>query len=120
MLVISNTSWMIKLASVVFNYINYMEKHYQKLYKDIIYPAIYQKKYDEDNIDSIEDNELDTSSDFIDKSNKYARDKNKFKIGNKMNRYSQQKLKNEQEQKNKSQNLSIFDNNIDDMEEEEE
>ena len=37
-----------------------------------------------------------------------------------MNRYSQQKLKNEQEQKNKSQNLSIFDNNIDDMEEEEE
>ena len=41
MLVISNTSWMIKLASVVFNYINYMEKHYQKLYKDIIYPAIY-------------------------------------------------------------------------------
>lgn len=85
LLVLSNTSWAIKLASVIFNYINYMEKHYKKLYSDIIYPAIYQKKYEEPvqlDIDSLDKDELETSSETVDKSNKYARDKNKFKKGN--------------------------------------
>lgn len=85
LLVLSNTSWVIKLASVIFNYINYMEKHYKKLYSDIIYPAIYQKKYEEPvqlDIDSLDKDELETSSETVDKSNKYARDKNKFKKGN--------------------------------------
>ena len=85
MLVISNTSWIVKLASVVFNYINYMEKHYKKLYADIIYPAVYQKEYEEPvqlSFDELDVDELDTSSDKIDVSNKYARDKNKFKAGN--------------------------------------
>ena len=85
MLVISNTSWIIKLASVVYNYINYMENHYKKLYADIIYPAIYEKDYEEPvqlDIDTIDQDELDTSSDMVDKSNTYARDKNKFKAGN--------------------------------------
>ena len=85
MLVISNTGWIIKLASVVHNYINYMEKHYKKLYADIIYPAIYGRKYQEPvqlDIDTIDIDDLDTSSDMLDKSNRYARDKGKFKKGN--------------------------------------
>jgi hypothetical protein len=87
MLVLSNTSWIIKLASVVHNYINYMQKHYEKMYADIIYPAIYQKKYEEPvqlDLDTMDKDDLDTSSDMLDKSNKYAKDKGKFKQGNKM------------------------------------
>ena len=87
MLVISNTSWIIKLASVVTNYVNYMKLHYQKMYADIIYPAIYGKKYEEPvqlDIDTLDIDELDTSSDMIDKSNIEARDRGKFKQGNKM------------------------------------
>ena len=87
MLVISNTSWIIKLASVVYNYINYMEKHYKKLYADIIYPAVYDKKYEEPvqlDIDTMDKDSLDTDSDTIDKSNIEARDRGKFKVGNTM------------------------------------
>lgn len=87
MLVISNTSWIIKLASVVYNYINYMEKHYKKLYADVIYPAVYDKEYEEPvqlDIDSLNKDSLDTDSSTIDKSNIEARDRGKFKAGNKL------------------------------------
>ena len=86
MLVLSNNSWLLKVASVVFNYINYMEKHYAKLYADIIYPAIYEKDYEEpvqmDMFADEENPELETDSDTIDTSNKYARTKTQFKKGN--------------------------------------
>lgn len=88
MLVISNTSWIIKLGSVVHNYYNYMEKHYKKMWADIIYPAIWDKKYEEpiqlslDDIDS--GDELGTDTSTIDASNIEARDKGKFKKGNTM------------------------------------
>ena len=86
MLVLSNNSWLLKVASVIFNYINYMEKHYAKLYADIIYPAIYEKDYEEpvqmDMFADEENPELETDSDTIDTSNKYARTKTQFKKGN--------------------------------------
>ena len=88
MLVISNTSWIIKLGSVVYNYYNYMEKHYKKMWADIIYPAIFDKKYEEpiqlslDDIDSKDELNTDTST--IDSSNIEARDRGKFKAGNKL------------------------------------
>ena len=47
LLVLSNSAWLIKCASVINNYIKYMEKHEKKLYQTIIYPAIYQKEYEE-------------------------------------------------------------------------
>ena len=45
LLVLSNNSWLMKVASVINNYVKYMEKNYQKAYADIIYPAIYEKPY---------------------------------------------------------------------------
>ena len=61
-----------------------MQKHYEKLYADIIYPAIYGKDYEEPVQLTIDDtDELDTSKETIDKSNTYAADKQKFKAGNK-------------------------------------
>lgn len=83
MLVLNNTSWIIKTASVINNYIKFMEKNQKRLYADIIYPAIYGKKYEEPvQMDLFNDDELETDSDILDKSNKYARTKNQFKPGN--------------------------------------
>lgn len=83
LLVLSNTSWILKVASTVYNYINYMEKHYKKLYADIIYPAVYGKKYEEPvQLDIFDDGTLETDTDTIDKSNQYAVDKSRFQKGN--------------------------------------
>ena len=84
LLVLSNTSWLLKVSSTIFNYINYMEKHYSRLYAHIIYPAIYGKKYEEPVQLDLFDNEdtLDTDKETIDKSNQYAVDKTKFQKGN--------------------------------------
>lgn len=83
LLVLSNTSWLLKVGSTILNYIRYMEKHYEKLYADIIYPAVYGKEYEEPvQLDIFDDDSLDTSTDTIDKSNEYARTKNQFKQGN--------------------------------------
>lgn len=110
MLVIGNTSWIIKLGSVVTNYYNYMEKHYKKLWADVIYPAVWNKKYEEPiqlDIDSIDDiDQLDTATDMVDKSNIYARDKNKFKKGNTMGVRFAPKNSDEND---KNKNYSIFD-----------
>lgn len=85
LLVISNNSWLLKVASVIFNYVNYMEKHYTKLYADIIYPAIYEKEYEEPvqiGMFDDEEQELADDEDTIEKSNKYAKTKTQFKRGN--------------------------------------
>lgn len=84
LLVLSNTSWILKVAATIYNYINYMEKHYNKLYATIIYPAVYGKDYEEPiQLDIFDDDSLETNTDMLDKSNEYARTKNQFKQGNK-------------------------------------
>lgn len=94
LLVLSNNSWLTKVASVIFNYINYMEKHYQNLYADIIYPAIYQTEYEGDVQLQIQEPEpeeepepepdvsVKADKDLLDISNKWARTKNQFQKGN--------------------------------------
>lgn len=86
LLVLNNNSWLMKVASVINNYIKYMEKHYQKLYADIMFPAIFGRDYEEpvqlsiDDIDS--DNTLHTDSDTLDIANKYNQDRTRFQKGN--------------------------------------
>ena len=84
LLVLSNTSWLLKVASVIHNYVNYMEKHYERLYQKIIYPAIWHKDYEEPEQLSLfdDEDELATDTDTIDKSNIHAKTKNQFKQGN--------------------------------------
>ena len=86
LLVLSNNSWLMKVASVINNYIKYMEKHYQKLYADIIYPAIFDREYEEPvqlSIDDVEtDTNLHTDNDTLDKANKFNQDRTKFQKGN--------------------------------------
>lgn len=85
-LVLADSSWVIRVASVVYNYINYIEKHSERLYKKVIYPAIYENEFEEENpqLDlDIEDNDtLNTDKETIDKANKTAREKNWFKKDN--------------------------------------
>ena len=94
LLVLSNNSWLMKVASVISNYIKYMEKHMPDLYSKIIYPAIFEKEYipmseygmEDDEIevkpDEEPESELDSEEDTIDTSNKWAATKDKFKKGN--------------------------------------
>ena len=77
-LVLSNTSWCVKLGSVINNYINYIKDHYEKQYAEIIYPQLYDKEYEEPvQLSIFDDDEVD-----IDAANEYGRDRGKFKKGN--------------------------------------
>ncbi len=80
LLVLANTTWIIKVASVIINYMKYMEKHKPNLYSDIIYPAVYDKPYEEPVQLTMFDDEQE--EDDIDKANVYARTKSQFKPGN--------------------------------------
>ncbi|MGM9544320.1 MAG: hypothetical protein ACI3T9_04990 [Romboutsia timonensis] len=95
MLVLSNHSWLLKVASVICNYINYMKTHSEKQYADIIYPALYGKEYQEPvQLDIFDNQELETDKDTLDKSNIEAQKKGQFKPGNKY-RFTKQPDKNQ-------------------------
>lgn len=82
-LVLSNTSFLIKVASVINNYIHWFETNRKKQYADIIYPAVFGKKYEEPVQLSLDDKDtLDTSKSDIDASNEYGRKRTQFKPGN--------------------------------------
>ena len=83
LLVLNNNSWILRVARVIANYINYMEQHYQKLYATIIYPAIYGKEYEEPVQMDIEDtDELQTDTSTIDIINKERQQATRFQPGN--------------------------------------
>lgn len=89
-LALNNNSWIMKVASVITNYIKYMRKYREQLYAKVIYPAIFEREYEEpvqmdmfNKIEDIPDDEMPTDEDTIDISNKWAKTKNWFKPGNK-------------------------------------
>ena len=84
LLVLSNNVWLVKIASVVNNYIKYMEKNYKDAYAKVIYPAIYKKRYEEPVQTSIfDDDELVTDKETISDVNARAKKDTQFKPGNK-------------------------------------
>lgn len=83
LLVLNNTTWIIKVASVINNYIKYMQDHYEKLYAKVIYPAIYKQEYKDEYQLTLDDtNKLDTDKDTIDRSNIHASKRGQFQAGN--------------------------------------
>ena len=81
--VLANTSWIIKVASVIINYVKYMEKHRQSQYARIMFPAIYGRKYEEPiQTDLFDKDDLDTETDDIDIANKDALNRSRFQKGN--------------------------------------
>lgn len=97
MLVLSNNAWLTKVARVIYNYILYINRTQQKLYADIIYPAIYGEKYQGPvQIGMLDKQELDNtldsaSTDDIDQANKEGRQRGVFKTGNQYRYQSQNK-----------------------------
>lgn len=84
MLVLANVDWMMKVASVITNYINYCKEHMERNYADYIYPKLYGKKYEKpvqlDLFDN--DDNLPSDKETISQSNAAAREKGQFKPGN--------------------------------------
>lgn len=85
MLVLSNTQWIIKVSSVINNYIKYMEMNRKNDYAKYIYPALYGEEYKEPvqlSMDDSQTGKLDTETDTIDTANEYGRTSGRFKPGN--------------------------------------
>ena len=87
LLVISNGSWMMKVASVINNYCHYLSEKKPEAFLKLVFPKIYGVPADEaaEN-DLVEDNEdLETGKDLIDVVNDWARNRGKFKKGSNKN-----------------------------------
>lgn len=80
LLVLSNADWLMKVASVINNYIKYAEEHMQRKYADIIFPKIYGMTYNKavqlDIFDT--DDDLQTDKEVITTSNKLGRTRGRF------------------------------------------
>lgn len=60
-LALSDSSWLIKVSSVIYNYIEYMREHDERLYQKYIYPAIYQKPYEPEDEVQLDITDIDDS-----------------------------------------------------------
>lgn len=89
-LVIGNVDWVMKISSVINNYIHYMDEHqeYKRLYADVIYPALYKKKYEQPvqlALTDTGDNTLDDDSEEVKLSNRYGRTRGRFRRDERVN-----------------------------------
>lgn len=90
LLVLNNGDWMMKVASVINNYIHYMEENKTKPFLDLIFPKLYGTTADELAEASLVDEEeadkyLDSSKGLIDAINEYGRNRGKIKPGTNKN-----------------------------------
>lgn len=83
LLVLSNQDWIMKIASVIKNYILYMAEHNKKLFNKFIFPKLYGIEATEAKEEDLvpEDTNLDTDKNIIDTINDWARNRGKFKKG---------------------------------------
>lgn len=79
-LVLSNLSWMMKVASVINNYIHYAETFMQRQFADIIFPVIYGVKYpDAVQLGMFDRMYIKHSKGVIDAINEYGKTRGRFK-----------------------------------------
>jgi hypothetical protein len=83
LLVLSNQDWIMKIASVIKNYILYMAEHNKKLFNKFIFPKLYNIEAAEAKEKDLipEDTNLDTDKNIIDTINDWAKNRGKFKKG---------------------------------------
>lgn len=83
MLVLSNMDWIMKVCSVINNYIKYAKQSMQRLYADYIFPKIYGVNYNKAvQLDLFDTDDLDSSPYTIDDANRLGRKSGQFKTGN--------------------------------------
>lgn len=87
LLVLANGDWLMKVASVINNYVHYAEEHLQKPFLKVIFPKLYGVNADEMVEQDIIDDEsfLDSSKGLIDAINEYGRNRGKIKPGTNKN-----------------------------------
>ena len=83
-LCLSDASWLIKIASVIYNYVTYMQQHEERLFQRYIFPAVYGKPYDEYQMSIWDQDEEELASEEgdIEAANVAARRRGQFKKGN--------------------------------------
>lgn len=80
MLVLANLNWLMKVASVINNYIKYCEEHMERNYADYIFPKLYGMPYNKAVQMGLFDTDiLDSDEATIDLSNEIGRDRGKFR-----------------------------------------
>lgn len=80
MLILSNIDWMMKIASVINNYIHYAEEHMEKAFADIIFPKLYGVKYDKAiQLGLFDKDDLESDQSLIDIINDYGKHRTQFK-----------------------------------------
>jgi len=87
LLVLANCDWIMKVASVINNYIHYAEEHMQKPFLKVIFPKLYgiqaEEMVEQDLID--DDKYLDSSVGLIDAINEYGKTRGRYKAGTNKN-----------------------------------
>lgn len=83
MLVLSNMDWIMKVCSVINNYIKYAKQSMQRLYADYIFPKIYGVNYNKAvQLSLFDTDDFDSSPLTIDDANRLGRKSGQFKTGN--------------------------------------
>lgn len=87
LLVLANGDWLMKVASVINNYIHYAEEKLQKPFLKLIFPKLYGVPADEMVEQDLIDDEkfLDSSTGLIDAINEYGKNRGKYKAGSNKN-----------------------------------
>jgi len=87
LLVLANGDWVLKVASVINNYVHYAEEKLQKPFLKLIFPKIYGVPADEMvEQDIIDDPKyLDSSTGLIDAINEYGKNRGKYRPGSNKN-----------------------------------
>jgi hypothetical protein len=87
LLVLANVDWIMKVASVINNYVHYAEEKLQKPFLNVIFPKLYgipaDEMVDKDLID--DDKFLNSSKGLIDAINAYGANRGKYKPGTNKN-----------------------------------
>lgn len=80
LLVLNNLDWLMKVASVINNYIHYAENYMKRPFENIIFPALYGVPFSQAvKADLLPDEELETGKSVIDAINDYGRTRTQYK-----------------------------------------
>lgn len=87
LLILANGDWMMKVASVINNYIHYAEEHFKEPFLKVIFPKLYGIPADEMvDADLIDDEKfLESPEGLIDAINEYGKNRGKYKPGSNKN-----------------------------------
>ena len=87
LLVLANGDWILKVASVINNYVHYAEEHLQKAFLKVIFPKLYGIAADEMVEQNLIDTDeyLDSSAGLIDAINEYGRKRGQYQKGSNKN-----------------------------------